>query len=66
MARQVAAKQGAPKQGVGDERAGDYTNSGAVIDACRPWHWRDKFLAVNMPTADARREALQKLGHLLR
>src|SRR5439155_9459127 len=23
--------------------AGDYTNSRAIIDACRPWHWRDKF-----------------------
>jgi hypothetical protein len=27
---------------------------------------RDKFPAVNMPTADERREALQKFGHLLR
>ena len=22
--------------------AGDNTNSRAIIDACRPWHWRDK------------------------
>ena len=39
---------------------GDYTNSRAVIDACRPYHWRDKFPAVNMPTADERREALAR------
>src|SRR6202050_3933854 len=45
--------------------AGDFTNSRAVIDACRPWHWRDKFPTVNMPSADARREALQRFGHLL-
>src|SRR5207302_4895334 len=23
--------------------AGDNTNSRAIIDACRPFHWRDKF-----------------------
>lgn len=46
--------------------AGDYTNSRAVIDASRPWHWRDKFPAVNMPPPDARREALEKFGHLLK
>ena len=45
---------------------GDYTNSRAVIDACRPFHWRDKFPAVNMPTADERREALRKFGHLMK
>ncbi len=26
---------------------GDFTNSRAIIDACRPWHWRDKFPKVN-------------------
>jgi 4-hydroxy-3-polyprenylbenzoate decarboxylase len=46
--------------------AGDYTNSRAVIDACRPWHWRDQFPAVNMPSAEERREAVAKFGHLLR
>src|SRR3984893_6611316 len=46
--------------------AGDYTNSRAVIDACRPWHWRDKFPAVNMPSAEERRIGLQKFGHLMK
>jgi 4-hydroxy-3-polyprenylbenzoate decarboxylase len=45
---------------------GDHTNSRAVIDACRPWHWRDKFPKVNMPTPEERRVAQEKFGHLLR
>ena len=44
--------------------AGDNTNSRAVIDACRPWHWREKFPAVNAPSADERSLALQKFGYL--
>ncbi len=46
--------------------AGDYTNSRAVIDACRPFHWRDTFPAVNMPSPEQRREALHKFGHLMK
>src|SRR5229473_580326 len=30
-----------------DKARGDFTNSRAIIDACRPWHWRDKFPKVN-------------------
>ncbi|MFL5100863.1 MAG: hypothetical protein ACJ8E5_09690, partial [Xanthobacteraceae bacterium] len=45
---------------------GDYTNSRAIIDACRPWHWRDQFPAVNDLTPEQRRIAMQKFGHLLR
>jgi UbiD family decarboxylase len=44
--------------------AGDNTNSRAIIDACRPWHWRDKFPAVNMPTPEEKKIALHKFGHL--
>lgn len=46
--------------------AGDYTNSRAVIDACRPWSWRDQFPAVNMPSPQERREALARFGHLMK
>ncbi|OLB77256.1 MAG: UbiD-like subunit of potential (de) carboxylase, partial [Alphaproteobacteria bacterium 13_2_20CM_2_64_7] len=46
--------------------AGDYTNSRAVIDACRPWHWRDKFPKVNVPTPEERRMAQEKFGHLFK
>jgi 4-hydroxy-3-polyprenylbenzoate decarboxylase len=45
---------------------GDHTNSRAVIDACRPWHWRDKFPAVNAPSPAERIAALRKFGHLFR
>jgi UbiD family decarboxylase len=45
---------------------GDYTNSRAIIDACRPWHWRDKFPRVNAPTPEERRIALEKFGHLMK
>jgi UbiD family decarboxylase len=45
---------------------GDYTNSRAVIDACRPYHWRDKFPPVNLPSPERRRIALEKFGHLLK
>jgi 4-hydroxy-3-polyprenylbenzoate decarboxylase len=31
---------------------GDFTNSRAIIDACRPWHWRDAFPKVNAPTPE--------------
>jgi 4-hydroxy-3-polyprenylbenzoate decarboxylase len=45
---------------------GDNTNSRAIIDACRPWHWRDKFPKVNLPTPEERRIAQEKFGHLFR
>jgi len=45
---------------------GDYTNSRAIIDACRPWHWRDEFPRVNVPTAEERRIAQEKFGHLFK
>ena len=48
------------------KEAGDYTNSRAIIDACRPFHWRDKFPAVNLPSPERRREALQRFGHLFK
>ena len=45
---------------------GDFTNSRAVIDACKPWHWRDKFPKVNAPSPEAARLARQRFGYLLR
>jgi 4-hydroxy-3-polyprenylbenzoate decarboxylase len=48
------------------KEAGDYTNSRAVIDACRPYHWRDKFPAVNLPSPERRRLAQQMFGHLFK
>jgi UbiD family decarboxylase len=45
---------------------GDFTNSRAIIDACRPWHWRDAFPKVNAPTPEQARLARQKFGYLLK
>ena len=45
--------------------AGDNTNSRAIIDACRPWHWRHEFPKVNQPSAEMRRKALERFGDLL-
>jgi 4-hydroxy-3-polyprenylbenzoate decarboxylase len=45
---------------------GDYTNSRAIIDACKPWYWKDKFPKVNMPSPEVRRLSRQKFGYLLK
>jgi 4-hydroxy-3-polyprenylbenzoate decarboxylase len=47
-------------------QAGDYTNSRAVIDACRPYHWRDQFPPVNLPSPERARLARQMFGHLFK
>ena len=44
--------------------AGDNTSSRAIIDACRPWHWRDKFPAVNAPSREQRELARKRFGYL--
>jgi len=50
-----------------EERAkGNNTNSRAIIDACRPFHWRDQFAKVNMPTPEKAREARAKFGYLMK
>jgi hypothetical protein len=41
------------------------THSVAIIDACRPWHWRDKFPPTNAPSAEVARKAREKFGWLL-
>ena len=48
------------------KEAGDNTNSRAIIDACRPFHWRDKYPKVNMPTPEVARKAMEKFGYLLK
>jgi 4-hydroxy-3-polyprenylbenzoate decarboxylase len=49
-----------------DRRAkDDFTNSRAIINACRPWHWRDKFPKVTSSSPEALRMAKTKFAHLL-
>lgn len=44
---------------------GDFTNSRAIIDACRPFHWRDKFPKVNMPSKAVAEEARERFGSIV-
>lgn len=39
-------------------------NSRALIDATRPWEWRDKFPKVNMPSPETAKKARDKWGWL--
>ena len=49
-----------------EQRAtGNFTNSRAIIDACRPFHWRDKFPPVNMPSPEILKKAREKFSYLL-
>ena len=45
--------------------AGDMTHSVAVIDACKPFHWKDRFPPSNTPSAEVARKAREKFGWLL-
>jgi UbiD family decarboxylase len=44
----------------------DLTNSRMVVDATRPYDWKDKFPRVNAPSQEVARKAREKFGHLLR
>jgi UbiD family decarboxylase len=45
--------------------AKDFTNSRALIDATRPWEWRDQYPALNVPPHEERQAALRRWGYLL-
>jgi UbiD family decarboxylase len=44
---------------------GDMTHSVALINACKPYHWREKFPPSNAPSAEVARKAREKFGWLL-
>jgi 4-hydroxy-3-polyprenylbenzoate decarboxylase len=44
---------------------GNLTNSRMVIDATRPFHWRDRFAPVNAPSPEVVKKAKEKFGYLL-
>lgn len=44
---------------------GDFTNSRAIIDACRPFHWKDNYPIVNMPLPDTSRKAKEMFSWML-
>ena len=47
-----------------EKKKGNLTNSRAIIDACRPFHWRNEFPPVNSPPADVMRQIEEKWKHL--
>ncbi|HME42146.1 MAG TPA: UbiD family decarboxylase [Syntrophorhabdales bacterium] len=49
-----------------DKAKGALWNSRAIIDACRPFEWRDKFPMVNMPSPEVRKKTVEKWGHLIK
>ena len=44
----------------------DFTNSRMVVDATRPYDWKDKFPRVNAPSLEVTRKAREKFGYLLK
>jgi 4-hydroxy-3-polyprenylbenzoate decarboxylase len=54
-----------PRLSLEKRAAGDMTHSVAVINACKPWHWRDKFPPSNTPSPEVTRKAKEKFGWLL-
>lgn len=39
-------------------------NSRAIIDACRPYEWKDEFPIVNEPSPEVKKKALERWGYL--
>jgi UbiD family decarboxylase len=48
-----------------DREMRNFTNSRMIIDACRPFHWKDDFPEVNKPSPELQRLAEEKYGFLL-
>lgn len=48
-----------------DKAKGKLVNSRAIIDATRPFEWRDRFPPVNMPSRETMRRAREKFSYLL-
>ncbi len=44
----------------------DFTNSRAIIDACRPWHWREKYPEMITGTLEERRDNYKRFEYLLK
>ena len=47
-----------------EKEKGNLTNSRAIVDACRPFHWKDEFPPVNAPSPELARESREKWGYL--
>ena len=49
-----------------DKKKGKLTNSRAIIDATRPYAWKDQFPRVNMPSPERDRKTREKFGYLIK
>jgi 4-hydroxy-3-polyprenylbenzoate decarboxylase len=49
-----------------DKAKGKLTNSRAIIDATRPYEWRDRFPVVNIPSPEVARKSREKFSYLLK
>ena len=47
------------------KQAGDNYNSRALVDACRPFHWRHEFPHVAESTPELKKKTLEKFGWIL-
>lgn len=48
-----------------EKARGNFTNSRAVIDACRPFHWKDRYPIVNTPLPETARKAREMFSWML-
>lgn len=48
-----------------EKEKGNFTNSRAIIDACRPFHWKDQYPTVNMPKPETARKARELFSWML-
>jgi len=48
-----------------DRMRGNITMSQILIDACRPYHWKDKFPKVNEVSPELRAKTIEKWGHVI-
>jgi 4-hydroxy-3-polyprenylbenzoate decarboxylase len=49
-----------------ERQKGNFTNTRAIIDACRPYHWRDQFPKSIAPTPEYAKEAAAKWSYLVK
>ena len=48
-----------------DKKVGNFTNSRAIIDACRPYHWKDEYPIVNVPLPETAEKAKELFSWML-
>jgi len=48
-----------------DKEAGNFTNSRCLIDACRPYHWRDQYAVVNIPSPETAAKTKEMFSWML-